>query len=513
MAAAAAEISDTARAEAEALKAEANKLFADHHFELAIKKYDEAIDVNPNVPAYYTNRAFAYIKTEAFAFAVRLEFAPQMLIPSGLTIPHRDAEKAVEIDPTYAKAYYRRAVAHMAMLHFKEALKDLRTVVKYQPRDPDAKKKLDECTKIVKKIEFEKAIASEDKVKKTLAERIGDLNNIIVEDSYTGPRLSDSGENGGMTAEFVEQMVEHFRKEKRLHRKYAYKILLAARTMFEQLPSLVDVETPENGRLTVCGDTHGQFYDLLNIFKLNGAPSPTNAYVFNGDFVDRGNYSCEVIFTLLAYKLLYPHAMHLSRGNHETEDMNKMYGFEGEVKSKFNDTTFAAFTEVFNAMPLAIVINTKFLVVHGGLFSKDGVTLDDIRAIDRFKQPENNGLMCELLWADPWDKPGRGPSKRGVGLQFGPDVTAAFLENNNLDMLIRSHEVKEGGYEVAHNGKCVTVFSAPNYCDSVGNRGAYIVIGRDNKVEYKQFEAVPHPKGGPMRYASMFGAGGGGLSM
>lgn len=103
------------------------------------------------------------------------------------------------------------------------------------------------------------------------------------------------------------------------------------------------------------------------------------------------------------------------------------------------------------------------MVVHGGLPSQDGVTLDDIRQLDRFRQPPKEGLMSDLLWADPQPFNGRAPSKRGLGFGFGPDITQAFLTNNGLDLLIRSHEVKDEGYEIAHNGKCITVFSAPRY--------------------------------------------------
>ena len=71
--------------------------------------------------------------------------------------------------------------------------------------------------------------------------------------------------------------------------------------------------------------------------------------------------------------------------------------------------------------------------------------------------------MCEILWSDPQPQNGRSPSKRGVGIQFGPDVTAKFLAKNKLDYIIRSHEVKPEGYEVGHGGQCITVFSAPNY--------------------------------------------------
>ena len=101
------------------------------------------------------------------------------------------------------------------------------------------------------------------------------------------------------------------------------------------------------------------------------------------------------------------------------------------------------------------------------------------------------GIMCDLLWSDPMILPGRSPSKRGVGVQFGPDVTERFLKKNNLEYVVRSHEVKTRGYEVGHNGKCITVFSAPNYCDQMGNKGAFInITGDDLTPKYTVYDAV-----------------------
>lgn len=141
--------------------------------------------------------------------------------------------------------------------------------------------------------------------------------------------------------------------------------------------------------------------------------------------------------------------------------------------------------------------------MHGGLFSEDGVTLDDIRKIERNRQPPDSGPMCDLLWSDPQPQNGRSVSKRGVSCQFGPDVTKAFLEENQLDYIIRSHEVKAEGYEVAHGGRCVTVFSAPNYCDQMGNKASYIHLqGSDLRPQFHQFTAVPHPNVKPMAYAN-----------
>lgn len=202
----------------------------------------------------------------------------------------------------------------------------------------------------------------------------------------------------------------------------------------------------------------GQFFDLLEIFRLNGFPSDTHSYLFNGDFVDRGSWSCEIALLLYAYKWMRPKSFFLNRGNHETDDMNRAYGFEGECKAKYSERLFKVFSESFSALALATLIGQKYLVLHGGLFSDDNISLADIRALNRHnqRQPGQSGLMMEMLWTDPQTLPGRGPSKRGVGMQFGPDVTKRFCEKNGLEAIIRSHEVRMEGYEVEHDGRCIT---------------------------------------------------------
>jgi len=196
----------------------------------------------------------------------------------------------------------------------------------------------------------------------------------------------------------------------------------------------------------------------------------------------------------------------MSRGNHETKNLNKLYGFEGEVKHKYDIKVYELFNEMFCNMPLSHCINKKVFVTHGGLFAKDGVKLDDIRKVNRVKEPGDEGIMCECLWSDPCDKNGRHPSKRGVGVMFGPDVTEKFLLDNDLKLVVRSHEVKPTGYEYQKGGKCITIFSAPNYCDQMGNKGAFIRFkGKTMEPEITSFEKVDHPKIPPMAYASGFG--------
>lgn len=467
---------------AEELKALANEAFRAKKYSQAIDLYSQAIELNSLNAVYYANRAFAHTKLEEYGSAIQ------------------DASKAIEIDPRYPKGYYRRGAAYLAMGKFKEALKDFQQVKKLSPNDPDAAQKVKECEKAVKKLKFEEAIAVPESERHSVADSI-DYRSIEVEPQYSGARI----EGDVITLDFVKKMMDDFKNQKCLHKRYAFQIVLQTREMLRALPSLVDIDIPDGKHFTVCGDVHGQFYDLLNIFELNGLPSEENPYLFNGDFVDRGSFSVEVILTLFAFKCMCPSAIYLSRGNHESKSMNKIYGFEGEVRSKLSETFVELFAEVFCCLPLAHVLNQKVFVVHGGLFSLDGVKLSDIKAIDRFCEPPEEGLMCELLWSDPQPLPGRGPSKRGVGLSFGADVTKRFLQDNSLDLVVRSHEVKDEGYEIEHDGKLITVFSAPNYCDQMGNKGAFIRFEAPTlKPNIVTFAAVPHPDVKPMAYANNF---------
>jgi serine/threonine-protein phosphatase 5 len=483
------DVSEEVKATAEALKAEGNEFIKACKWRQAIQKYDDAIELFPTA-VYHSNRAMAHLKSESYGLAIM------------------DADSAIKLDASYVKASYRRGSAQLALGKYKEAQKDFKRVCKVKPKDKDARNKLNACTKLVKQAAFAAAIGYDGTapVSQTI-----DLDKITVEDSYDGPVLGEV-----ITEDFVMAMVERFKNQKLIHRKFVLQILLEMKRVCVRTPSLQDVAIPNSaadgdepeGQIVVCGDTHGQFYDLLHIFELAGYPSPDNPILFNGDYVDRGSFSLEVVITLFAFKLLHPTGIYLTRGNHESKNMNKIYGFEGEVVHKYNDTVMQLFTEVFNDLPLAACINEKVLVVHGGLFQEEGVKLDDIRKIKRGREPPDSGLMSDLMWADPQPFPGRSPSKRGIGLSFGPDVTKAFLDDNGLDLLVRSHEVKDEGYLVEHDGRCITIFSAPNYCDQMGNKGAFITFKHNCKPEFTQYDAVEHPEIKPMAYASnmsMFG--------
>jgi serine/threonine-protein phosphatase 5 len=288
------------------------------------------------------------------------------------------------------------------------AVQDFKTVCKMLPSDKEARQKYETTLKEYKLREFAKCLGYDN----TKVEV--NVEDMIVEDNYAGPRLDNGIEE--LNAEWVVKLLDYMKEGKVLHKKYAAMIILRARDIFEKEHSLQHISVPDDQDITVCGDVHGQFYDLLNIFSLNGNPSEVNPYVFNGDFIDRGSFGIEVIMALLAWKVCYPKHFYMTRGNHEAKSLNKLYGFEGEVRHKYDVKTYDLFASLFCYLPLAHCINKKILIVHGGLFSKDGVKLEDIQKVDRVREPPEEGIMCEVLWSDPCDEDGRQPSKRGVGI-------------------------------------------------------------------------------------------------
>jgi len=183
--------------------------------------------------------------------------------------------------------------------------------------------------------------------------------------------------------------------------------------------------------------------------------------------------------------------------------LNSVHGFKGELVQKYNVGLYDLFCEAFRLLPLCHVINASVFVVHGGLSWNDGVTLDDIRCLDRVCEPGSEGLMADLLWSDPQPDLGRTPSKRGSGVMFGPDITEAFLGMNDLRFIVRSHQLCQKGYSFEHHDRLITVFSAPNYCDSVGNDGAILRLdGLTLTPRPICFRAVPHPPARAMQYSA-----------
>ena len=252
---------------------------------------------------------------------------------------------------------------------------------------------------------------------------------------------------------------------------------------------LVELEAP----LHVCGDIHGQYYDLLRIFEHCGYPGEYN-YLFLGDYVDRGKQSLETVCLLLCYKIKYPEKVTLLRGNHESSVTNRIYGFYDECKRRYNIRLWKSFTELFNYLPVAALIDDKILCMHGGL-SPDLKSIENIKDISRPTEIPDNGLLCDLLWSDP-DKEAveYDENDRGVSVIFGEKVVTDFNKKNDLDLIIRAHQVVDDGYEFFANRQLITIFSASNYCGEFDNSAGIMIIDDSLTCSLKVLRPVENPK-------------------
>lgn len=247
-----------------------------------------------------------------------------------------------------------------------------------------------------------------------------------------------------------------------------------SREIFLEQPMVVELAAPVN----IVGDIHGQYEDMLRHFDKCGFPPDTN-YLFLGDYVDRGKRSLETICLLLAYKIKYPKNFFLLRGNHECASINRIYGFYDECKRRYNIKLWKTFTDCFNCLPIAALVEETIFCMHGGL-SPDLQEMSQLNNLERPLDVPDHGLICDLLWADPdEDITGWGENDRGVSYTFGGDVVLDFLKKHNLTLIARAHQVVEDGYQFFQKRCFLTLFSAPNYCGEFDNAAAVLIVSED----------------------------------
>ncbi|KAK1753552.1 Metallo-dependent phosphatase-like protein [Echria macrotheca] len=214
--------------------------------------------------------------------------------------------------------------------------------------------------------------------------------------------------------------------------------------------------------LSVVGDLHGQYSDLLEWFRLGGFP-PTRKYLFLGNYVNYGEGGIETLSLLLAYKLRCPTNIFLLRGNHESASMTHKHGFENECRSRYSVELWKAFCNVFDRLPAAAIVGQQIFCVHGGI-SPYFESLDDIRNMRRPAVVDHHGLLGDMLWSSPdQDITEWNPSPGGRGFVFGPDVVSDFLEEHYLHFIVRGNQVVPRGYDVFTGNKLVSLWSAPNF--------------------------------------------------
>ncbi|XP_021101024.1 serine/threonine-protein phosphatase with EF-hands 1 isoform X1 [Heterocephalus glaber] len=364
-------------------------------------------------------------------------------------------------------------------------------------------------------------------LRKSTKDRQDYMGLIEVPDSYDGPRLQFP-----LTFTDIVLLVEAFKHQKILHAYYVLEVLFETKKFLKQKLNFTHIKTSPSKGLTICGDLHGKLDDLFLIFYKNGLPSGNNPYLFNGDFVDRGRNSIEVLMILLVSFLVYPKDIHLNRGNHEDFMMNMRYGFTKEILNKYKlhgKKILQTLEDVYTWLPIGAIIDNKILVIHGGIAESTDLNL--LHCIERNKmksvllppasrnstEPEKmkvgeiimSGIITpkdvsseqlskkeweqiiDILWSDPRGTKGCFPNTgRGGGCYFGPDITTNILNKYHLKRIIRSHECRPEGYEICHDGKVITVFSASNYYEDGSNRGAYIRLGYGTALEFFQYQVT-----------------------
>ena len=269
--------------------------------------------------------------------------------------------------------------------------------------------------------------------------------------------------------------------------------------IFMKEPVFLELNAP----IIICGDIHGQYKDLIRLFDYGESPHKKQ-YLFLGDYVDRGKNSIECISLLFAFKIKYPKNIYLLRGNHESEMINRTYGFYDECKRRYNLRIWKNFSDCFNWLPISAIVNQKILCMHGGI-SPDLHDLNNIKQIIRPTEVPDEGLLCDLLWSDPeknaedW-----APNSRGISVLFNEDLIDKVVDELAIDLICRAHQVVENGYEFFDERKLVTVFSAPNYCGEFDNAGAFMTVNKDLVCGFKVL--VPEIKEGmiPARMSKEF---------
>ncbi len=338
--------------------------------------------------------------------------------------------------------------------------------------------------------------------------RIGSMD-VNLENIDTQNLKDYSLEKDTFTVLTVHEVIHLYMTGGQLNIKSVRRILRESYKTLKSLPNINVIDMNEDTTVTVVGDLHGQLNDLLHILSCN-FPSTKNKYVFNGDFVDRGPQGVEIVVILFLLINVLPGSVFLNRGNHEDFGLSCVYGFQKECLQKYNHVVFAMFGEMFCHIPICSILASKIFVVHGGLFHRPGVTLNEIAEIKREKytiphnrdlydsylSPDNKSsdlmsIMVCALWSDPdlepsFPTPELNP--RGAGVLFGPDLMEDFLSMNGLSMVVRSHECAEEGFDLPFEGHmedtCATVFSASNYGGSM-NKGAVIKFSYKEKYKSK----------------------------
>ena len=312
------------------------------------------------------------------------------------------------------------------------------------------------------------------------------INNVII-----GKQISNMDKIDNILFKLLEARNKLPGTQIALQEEEVQYIINKSLPIIENQDILLELEPP----IKVCGDIHGQFYDLLRIFEFQGYPDESS-YLFLGNYVDFGNQGIEVLCLLLCYKIKFPENFFLLRGNHESAYLNRLNGFCDECKRKFDIKIWKSFVNLFNYLPVAALIEDKIFCVHGGL-SPELKKIENIQNLKRPSDVPKVGLLCDLLFSDPDDVDFYGENENGISITFGEKVVHSFIKNNDIDLIVRGNQVVEKGYEFFANQKLLTIFSAPNFRDQYHNSACILCIDENLLCKFE----ILRPKKGNNNYS------------
>ena len=286
----------------------------------------------------------------------------------------------------------------------------------------------------------------------------------------------------------LDSIIETCRKGEQLTENVFVELMLRLMEVIAGESNLLELQSP----IIICGDIHGQLYDLFQLFDAAGKPED-NKFLFMGDYVDRGYFSILTFSYLAALKLKYKDQIYLLRGNHECRQVNQMYGFYAECQMLFGHPgIWSLCNEVFDLLPMAAVIDGKVFSVHGGI-SPDIPLIEKINTINRNEELPNRGPFCDLTWSDPDEEAQWRVNARGAGYLFGERQVEEFLHLNGLNLVTRSHQLAQEGFEWFFHNKLITVWSAPNYMYRSGNKATIMKYNPELPKGYELVEFQPCP--------------------
>ncbi|NWS63121.1 PP2BC phosphatase, partial [Chunga burmeisteri] len=299
----------------------------------------------------------------------------------------------------------------------------------------------------------------------------------------------------------LDVLKSHLVKEGRLEEDAALKIINDGAAILRHEKTMIEVEAP----ITVCGDIHGQFFDLMKLFEVGGSPNNTR-YLFLGDYVDRGYFSIECVLYLWSLKINHPKTLFLLRGNHECRHLTEYFTFKQECKYQQCKEDLNVLTCCDQVWILTFVPAMSGYRLALELFHQRCPDFVHDFQLDRFKEPPAFGPMCDLLWSDPSEDYGNEKTLehfahntvRGCSYFYSYPAVCEFLQNNSLLSVIRAHEAQDAGYRMYRKSQTtgfpslITIFSAPNYLDVYNNKAAVLKY-ENNVMNIRQFNCSPHP--------------------